>query len=62
MNAQEEHENLFNIANYQGTEKQLCLFKKLLWKKKKINASEDRKKTQPLYTFGGNVKEVSLNS
>lgn len=32
------------------------------YEKKKINASEDRKKTQPLYTFGGNVKEVSLNS
>ena len=35
---------------------------KTTMEKKKINASEDRKKTQPLYTFGGNVKEVSLNS
>ena len=35
MNAQEEHEKLFNIANYQGTEKQNYACSKNYYGKKK---------------------------
>ena len=46
MKAQQEHEKLFNITNYQGPEKQNYTCQKGYYEKKnkKINASEDRKK------------------